>query len=80
MRPKVLYYVFVVLLLSACVSGVRPPWTKPNATPDDLHRDTVECENQAEQTSPSPTNPFAYKMKTDSVTRCMEARGWKEVK
>ena len=77
MRPRALS-VCVLLLLPACASA---RWTKPNATAADLQRDTLECEREAEQTSPSsPSNPFAHKWRTDFVTRCMQTKGWTEVK
>ena len=70
-------YVGVLLLLTACESA--PRWTKPNTTMDDLNRDSFECEQEAEKTYHMP-NPFAQKSRTVFVTRCLQTKGWMEVK
>lgn len=68
----------ISLLLTACGSA---RWTKPNATAADLQRDTLECEDEAEKNSPSsPSNPFTHKTRTRFVARCMQTKGWTEMR
>lgn len=63
----------VLVASSGCVSTAN--WTKPNATPADLERDSYECERDARQAQP-PNNPFGPALRKEMFERCMKVRGW----
>ena len=71
MNPKLL--VSGVLLLAGCTAG--PQWVKPNATPEELQQDTVECSHKAEHMY-VVNDPFDVRAERDFIKRCMQEKGW----
>lgn len=59
----------LALLLAGCIK--EGGWTRPNATPDEWHRDRGQCIAQMESV------PFAGPtQKANIFAGCMQGKGW----
>lgn len=60
----------VMMASGGCTSRVTIYWSKPGASPEKLQQDKEEC--QALQRSAG--------LNEDRIEKCLEAKGWAEVK
>lgn len=66
----------VLVLSTACA---RSMWVKSGATPDEFRRDAYECERDARPSDPLGGGIAGAMNFRDFATRCMNARGYRQV-